>query len=102
MVIRPWRHTPRGLESGTAQSENADQKLVLESRPMALLAERLSDKRARPDRIRVLHVAAGKLYGGVETLLVTLARYHKLCPEMEPEFAVCFEGRLAEELRATG
>jgi hypothetical protein len=28
----------------------------------------------------VLHVGAGNLYGGVETLLITLARYRHLCP----------------------
>lgn len=58
---------------------------------------------AAPTRpLRVLHVNAGNLYGGVETVLVTLAAGRHLCPEMEPEFAVCFEGRQADELRATG
>ena len=52
--------------------------------------------------MRVLHIAPGNLYGGVETLLVTLARCRDLCPSMEPEFAVCFEGRLSEELEAAG
>jgi glycosyltransferase involved in cell wall biosynthesis len=50
--------------------------------------------------MRVLHFAAGNLYGGIETFLVTLARLRRLTPEVEPEFAVCFEGRLSEELRA--
>jgi len=50
--------------------------------------------------MRVLHVHSGNLYGGVETLLLTLARYRDLCPAMEPEFALCFEGRLSEELTA--
>jgi glycosyltransferase involved in cell wall biosynthesis len=49
----------------------------------------------------VLHVNAGNIYGGIETLLVTLARQRTLCPEMEPSFALCFEGRLADELRST-
>jgi glycosyltransferase involved in cell wall biosynthesis len=52
--------------------------------------------------MRVLHVNAGNLYGGIETLLVTLARERGLCPDLEPSFALCFEGRLARELRATG
>jgi glycosyltransferase involved in cell wall biosynthesis len=52
--------------------------------------------------MRVLHIGAGNLYGGVETMLVTLARCRDLCPGMAPEFAVCFEGRLSDELRATG
>ena len=52
--------------------------------------------------LRVLHVAAGNLYGGVETLLVTLARHHDASATVEPNFACCFEGRLSEELRTTG
>jgi glycosyltransferase involved in cell wall biosynthesis len=52
--------------------------------------------------MRVLHVSAGNLYGGIETLLVTLARERHLCRDLEPGFALCFEGRLARELRATG
>jgi glycosyltransferase involved in cell wall biosynthesis len=52
--------------------------------------------------MRVLHVYAGNLFGGVETLLVTLAQHRALCPSMQPEFALCFEGRLSDELRAAG
>jgi glycosyltransferase involved in cell wall biosynthesis len=52
--------------------------------------------------LKVLHIAAGNLFGGVETLLVTLARERRLCPEMKPHFSVCFEERLSRELRATG
>lgn len=50
--------------------------------------------------IRVLHIIGGKLYGGVETLLLTLARLRHLCPGMEPHFAVCYDGRLSAELQA--
>jgi glycosyltransferase involved in cell wall biosynthesis len=52
--------------------------------------------------MRVLHVTAGKLYGGIESYLVTLARYRHLAPEMEPSFALCFAGRLSEELGQAG
>lgn len=52
--------------------------------------------------MRVLHLNAGNMYGGVETLLVTLARCRSLCPEMEPSFALSFEGRLSKELADTG
>jgi glycosyltransferase involved in cell wall biosynthesis len=52
--------------------------------------------------VRVLHLSAGNLYGGIETYLVTLARARGLCPEMEPHFGLCFGGRLAEELAAAG
>ncbi|MGL4554806.1 MAG: glycosyltransferase family 4 protein [Gemmataceae bacterium] len=51
--------------------------------------------------MRVLHVTAGKLYGGIETYLTTLAR-HRHLSAMVPSFAVCFEGRLSDELRAAG
>lgn len=52
--------------------------------------------------MRVLHLYAGNLFGGIERLLVTLARERTVCPEMEPEFGLCFEGRLADELRVAG
>jgi glycosyltransferase involved in cell wall biosynthesis len=52
--------------------------------------------------MRVLHLYSGNLYGGVERLLLTLARQRARCPEMEPSFGLCFEGRLAAELRAAG
>lgn len=52
--------------------------------------------------MRVLHLNAGNLYGGIETLLTTLARQRHLAPGMEPEFGLCFGGRLRDELIATG
>jgi glycosyltransferase involved in cell wall biosynthesis len=52
--------------------------------------------------MRVLHVHSGNIYGGIETLLVTLARYRHLCPEMETSYALSFAGRLSEELAAAG
>jgi glycosyltransferase involved in cell wall biosynthesis len=54
------------------------------------------------DRVRVLHLHTGNLYGGVETLLVTLANLRHLCPAMESHFALCFEGRLRRELISAG
>lgn len=57
---------------------------------------------ASRDSVRVLHVNSGNLYGGVETILVTLARLRKLCPAMQPHFAICHEGRLSDELAAAG
>lgn len=53
-------------------------------------------------RMRVLHVHSGNLYGGIETYLHTLARSRVLCPEMEPEFALCFAGQLSCELEGQG
>jgi glycosyltransferase involved in cell wall biosynthesis len=49
-------------------------------------------------RVRVLHLNAGNLYGGVETILSSLARLKDSCPAMESQFALCFEGRLSREL----
>ena len=54
------------------------------------------------EKVKVLHIYAGNLFGGVETLLITLARQRELCPQMQPHFALCFEGKLATELDATG
>ena len=53
-----------------------------------------------PQPLTLLHVGVGNMFGGIETLLVTLARERGHCPTMEPHFALCFEGRLARELRA--
>jgi glycosyltransferase involved in cell wall biosynthesis len=55
-----------------------------------------------PGRVRVLHLAAGNLFGGVETLLCTLARYRSAAQPLDSEFGLCFEGRLSEELRRLG
>lgn len=52
--------------------------------------------------MRVLHINSGRLFGGVETLLTTLARRRDLCPEMEPAFGLCFQNRLASELYESG
>lgn len=52
--------------------------------------------------MKVLHLGAGNLYGGVETFLVTLARQRQLAPDMHPEFALCFRGRVWDELSAAG
>ena len=50
--------------------------------------------------MRVLHVASGRLYGGIERMLVTLAE--AAGGPFEFEFAVAAPGRLAAELRDGG
>jgi glycosyltransferase involved in cell wall biosynthesis len=50
----------------------------------------------------VLHLCAGNLYGGVERIVAECAADRALCPEMPVTFAVCFEGRLSEEIDASG
>lgn len=52
--------------------------------------------------MRVLHLNAGNLYGGVETLLMTFARNARLCPGFESDFGVCFPGRFRDELESAG
>ncbi len=52
--------------------------------------------------LRVLHLASGNMYGGVERILVTLARMGTITPEVEYHFGHCFHGRLEDELRNAG
>jgi len=52
--------------------------------------------------MRVLHVYSGNLFGGVEAILVTIAAARSLSPDVEHEFALCFEGRLSRELALSG
>jgi glycosyltransferase involved in cell wall biosynthesis len=52
--------------------------------------------------MRALHVYSGNLFGGIEAILVAIARGRALTPGVEHEFAVCFEGRLSRELALAG
>ncbi|QOV90645.1 glycosyltransferase [Humisphaera borealis] len=52
--------------------------------------------------LRVLHLSAGNLYGGIERLLTTLALERACCEQMEPSFGLCFDGKVAAELRSEG
>lgn len=62
-----------------------------------------ADRPGAGARLRVLHTCADKWFGGVEMFLLTLARHRRLCPGLEPHFAICsFGGRLGEGLRAAG
>ncbi len=51
--------------------------------------------------MRVLHIYSGNLFGGIETILVSLARHAKGSGESH-EFALCFDARLAGVLRDAG
>jgi glycosyltransferase involved in cell wall biosynthesis len=53
-------------------------------------------------RLRILHLYAGNLYGGIERLLSTFARERHLSPGIEPAFGLCFRGQLYDELLAAG
>ncbi|HMC77322.1 MAG TPA: glycosyltransferase [Vicinamibacterales bacterium] len=50
--------------------------------------------------LRVLHVAAGNLFGGIERMLLTIVSARQ--GDGVHEVAVSFDGRLARELRAAG
>lgn len=50
--------------------------------------------------IRVLHIYPGNLYGGVERMLATFAAFQDETMGLEQSFALCFEGRLADEVFA--
>lgn len=50
--------------------------------------------------MRVLHLYAGNLFGGIERMLLALWNARGACECMRPQFALCFEGRLSDQLRA--
>ena len=52
--------------------------------------------------MRVLHLNAAQVYGGIESYLATLARCRDLVPDVLPEFGICYAGRLIDELRGLG
>ncbi len=52
--------------------------------------------------MRLLHIHSGNMYGGVETLLATLARHRHPGLALETHFALCFQGRLSAELMNAG
>lgn len=54
------------------------------------------------NEIKVLHICAGNLYGGIERLLISLAQTQSLCKNLKPQFACCFTGKLMTELMETG
>lgn len=55
------------------------------------------DRRA----LRILHVSSGNLYGGVENTLSILSRLRHWDARLERHFALCFSGRLSEEIAAS-
>jgi glycosyltransferase involved in cell wall biosynthesis len=50
----------------------------------------------------ILHVCAGNQFGGVESMLVTIARTSSEAPRLPHVFACCFEGRFSQALRSSG
>jgi glycosyltransferase involved in cell wall biosynthesis len=54
------------------------------------------------EHVRVLHVYSGNMFGGVEWFLRTLAEHGGHAPWMTSEFALCFAGKIANDLRSLG
>ncbi|MEP7305028.1 MAG: glycosyltransferase family 4 protein [Acidobacteriota bacterium] len=52
--------------------------------------------------MRVLHVYGGSLFGGIESMLVTLAREQNACPPLRHEFALSGDGLVGPALAAAG
>ena len=52
--------------------------------------------------MKVLHLTSGNLFGGIETMLVSIARHAGSEPGLDTQFAVCFDGRFRNELEASG
>lgn len=52
--------------------------------------------------MRVLHVHSGNMFGGVERMLQTLAPATAGVTPVHSSFALCFQGRVSETLRAAG
>lgn len=52
--------------------------------------------------MRVLHVSAGNLFGGIESMLLAFAEVSREQSGLQHSFALCFDERLATELRALG
>lgn len=52
--------------------------------------------------MRLLHLYAGNLFGGIERMLLTLASESPRDPRLRHSFGLCFDGPLARQLAATG
>jgi glycosyltransferase involved in cell wall biosynthesis len=50
--------------------------------------------------MRVLHLYSGNLFGGIETILLSLAKSHS--ENLRHDFALCFHGKLDDELARAG
>lgn len=52
--------------------------------------------------MRILHLHSGNIFGGIESMLRTIARLRGRATRVEHEFALAFDGRLAAELADAG
>jgi hypothetical protein len=56
----------------------------------------------RDDSVHILHAHSGNIFGGVESILLSLVKHRGLCPGLSMAFALCFEDRLSRDLRDAG
>ncbi len=49
-----------------------------------------------------MHFGAGNLFGGIEVMLVTMAKFQGECAELDQEFAFFFEGKVSTQIRSLG
>jgi glycosyltransferase involved in cell wall biosynthesis len=52
--------------------------------------------------MRVLQISSGNMFGGIETVLCSLAEHDALAPGTGGHFALCFHGRLSQQLGTLG
>lgn len=59
---------------------------------------------ASPSRrsLKVLQLSSGNIFGGVESLQLTLAECRQLCPDLDQSFALTFDSEFAARLRRSG
>ncbi len=53
-------------------------------------------------KAKVIHFGAGNLFGGIEVMLVTMAKFQGECAELDQEFAFFFEGKVSSQIRSLG
>ena len=53
-------------------------------------------------KTKVVHFSSGNLFGGIEVMLMTMAKFHSECPSLDQSFAFFFEGKVARQIRSLG
>src|SRR6185437_13559866 len=89
--VSNWPAQPTPQRSNVLIADGSARSLPRSmNRPCALIPAR---------KMLLLHVHSGNLFGGVETMLLAFAECRG---PLEHRFALCWDGRLAAELRAHG
>lgn len=90
--IQPPTRGPRPLIPDIQPPTRDLRPLISDSRPPT----------SGPRSLAVLHVHAGNMSGGVESMLLTQVQFQAKCPGLTSSFALCFEGRFSEALLRAG